>query len=304
MNQTQDTNTNASTPASVDTAIKSNAQPVETQKPQDDFSKRIEMLARQEKKILDEKRRVKEEQESYKRQLESEYEPLKKYKTLEEKLRNKDFSVLKDFGFDYDSYTRTVLNDGDPTPETLVERAKREIMETLESKFKDRDSQLEERRKQEAETHSSALRKNWLTEVSSELSNAKDKYPYLLSQPDASEIVLTLIEESFKGDKPKRLKLEDAAELANNHFKEESKKSITSNLDLYKEFFLESLGIDKEKFDILLKSSKPTSESTKLVPQTKTLTSDSSIVTTDTSTRRMSREESIESLKKLFKSKS
>lgn len=284
--------------------------PTDTQQPDNaslDLAKRLDLLAKQEKRFLDEKRSLKAEQEAMKRQLEEQYKGFEKYKTLEEKLKQKDYSVLNEFGFDYDEYTKTLLNDGEPPVDVLLKKEVESLRSEIKEMFKQKDEEVKKSQAEAMENHQKALRSQWLTEVKELITTgeAPEKFPFVSTRPDGPEIVLNLIEQSWNNKKQK-LTVEEAAEMANKYFFEEKKKEIGTHKDKLTSVFLESLGIEQNEFDTWVKSIKALKDKSKVqTPSagTHTLRNDNSTLSASEPGKKLSREESLELASKMLLSK-
>jgi hypothetical protein len=271
-----------------------------------ELAKRLEIIAKQEKKFLDEKRAWKAEQEAYKKTLEDQYSPYKKYQDIESRLKNKDFSAVNELGFDYNEYTKTVLNDGNPPPEVLIQKALKEMEAKLDQRLAEKDNELKAKQEEAMTNHQKALRAGWTQEITQHLvkDDTKSKFPFLMSQPDHSEVVLNLIEEAWNKQQ-RKLTIDDAADMANKYYFDSEKERVKANASHLTDVLLEGLGIDKNQFDTFVASVKNSKQKAPIAAPssqgTRTLTNDQTVQATGEAKARMTREQSIEAASKLLK---
>jgi hypothetical protein len=271
---------------------------------QTELAKRLEIIAKQEKKFLDEKRAWKAEQESYKKSIDDQYAPLQKYKDIESRLQNKDFSVLNELGYDYNAHTKTILNDNDPTPQTLIEKALRDIEAKFDQKLADKENEIKTKQEEATSNYMKAQRAGWTQEITQHLvkDEVKTKVPFLMSQPDHSEIVLNLIEQAWTNQQ-RKLTIDEAADMANKYYFDAEKERVKQHSTHLTDVLLEGLGIDKNQFDTFVASVK-NSKQKQAAPSTqgtRTLTNDQTVQATGEAKTRMTREQSIEAASKLLK---
>ena len=297
LNKTPETTAPATTTDATTTA----AAPVE----QTELAKRLEIIAKQEKKFLDEKRSWKAEQEAFKKSLEDQYTPYKKYQDIETRLQNKDFTALNDLGYDYNAHTKTILNDNDPTPQTLIEKALRDIEAKFDKKLSDKENEIKTKQEEATNNYLKAQRAGWTQEITQHLvkDDVKTKVPFLMSQPDHSEIVLNLIEQAWTNQQ-RKLTIDEAADMANKYYFDAEKERVKQHSTHLTDILLEGLGIDKNQFDTFVASVKNSKQKQPIAPSsqgTRTLTNDQTVQATGEAKTRMTREQSIEAASKLLK---
>lgn len=226
------------------------AAPTESTGLDTEVQKRFQMLAQAEKKRLEKFNQMKQELDSKKDMLREAEE----YRSLKQKLASKDFSALNELGVNFDELTLHKLNGGEESLDYKIKKLEENFQKTLEQKLADKESEFT---KKVEETRTKA----WLAEVGSFIQDKKDDYPFLLDQPDASEVVLGLITEASKKHNL-RMTVDEAAKKANEYFQNQYKSSVTKFKDKSLDYLLETYGVSKEEFDKLLQSKSKSQQST------------------------------------------
>jgi hypothetical protein len=202
-----------------------------------DTSKRLALLARREKALQDERTKLKSEIEAERQKLTQESESVKKYRTVEERLKNRDWAVLKDLGFDYGDYTKTLLNNGEETTETKLSRLEKSMEEKfeklLEQKVKEAEDQGYQARTQEQETQTLYRRQDIKAELDQDFQSESPNFKWLQFQdkPEdmVDEIVIEYYNDTLKNEGRGRvLKYAEAAKIAEDYLATEAKKRFGS----------------------------------------------------------------------------
>lgn len=200
--------------------------------PQDqDTVKKLSILAKREKEILDmrqELARQKAELEKHKLSLDSEYTPLK---TMKEKLEKKDWSALKDIGFDYNGYTQFLLNGEKEPVEQQLQRMREEIRNEIKAEIGNKEKEIVERQtqaqKDAEEKQIQTFKTRILDELRQDFQQDEPQFQWLSAQDDPQELVYEVIAEHYRktGEQgnPKVLSTTEAAELVEKHLENEYK---------------------------------------------------------------------------------
>jgi hypothetical protein len=214
-----------------------------------EVQKRFQMLAQAEKKRLQKYNEMKTELDSKKDMLKE----AEQYRALKQKIASKDYTALNELGVNFDELALHKLNGGDESIDYKMKRLEESFKNTLEQKLADKETEFAKRVE---ETRSKA----WLSEVSNFIESKKEDYPFLLDQPDASDVVLGLITEASKKHNM-RMTVDEAAKKANEYYQTQYKTSVTKFKDKSLDYLLESYGITKEEFDKLLQAKSKSGQS-------------------------------------------
>lgn len=209
-----------------------------TQTPQDqDTLKKLNILAKREKEILDMRQELakqKAELEAAKSGLDQEYSPLK---TMKEKLAKKDWSALKDIGFDYNGYTQYLLNGEKEPIEQQMQRMREEIRNEIKSEITNKEKEIVERQTQaqkEAEAKNiEKFKTSILDELRQDFEAEEQQFSWLSMQDDPQELVYEVIAEHYakttEQGNPKVLSTKEAAELAENYLEKQYSEKLKKN---------------------------------------------------------------------------
>lgn len=199
----------------------------------DDMAKRLAMLAKKESQIRSMEQKYKAELEAERSKMKAEYEPFSKYKNIEDRLKSKDMSALKELGFDYNEYTQYLLNGEQETPKTLVERAKAEMKAEFEKTLAAKDEEtrkshqelLENQQKQAENAFKSDIKEA----LQADFDASESKWQFLGLQDRPEDIVYEIIDAHYRQTKEKTgkarvLKTEEAADIAEKYYEAEAEK--------------------------------------------------------------------------------
>jgi len=178
--------------------------------------------------------RWKQEQELKQSEWTKAQQELETYRTREQKIKSKDYSALKELGFDYNDYTKYLLNNEQPTPETIIEKRLAEVESRIEQKIREQKEAEQKQKEQLLTDHQEQIRTKFKSDIKGYLENdfgsSEPKFEFLSIQEQPEDIIYSIIEEHYnktaeKGE-PRILSKEEAAELAEKYLEEEAEKKL------------------------------------------------------------------------------
>lgn len=223
------------TQAPVDAAKPEETAPKTEPKEKDQFSEKLELLAKKERILARERMRMAQE----KKDLE---EKLAKYQAWEEKkakAKQKPFDYLNEAGLTYDELTQYVLNGG-ASQEEAPDNALRGELERLKQEIESfKESQTKEKEQQQTYAQQQAI-ENFKTEIKTFIDEHKDTYE-LIAQRDATEEIFQSIADAYTlsmqewerngqyGPQPQPMPIEEAAKLLEEFYEQEVKRLVETN---------------------------------------------------------------------------
>lgn len=277
--QTTTTTTESAPPPAVIEAVATETPVVETAAPpaqveDDNFAKKFAALSRKEKEL----RRVEEENKAIKDQY-ADYETAKKLAKA-----NPD-EFLKKFGVTYEELTEYYIN-GRPKVDPKVA----EIEERLASFQK----QAEEKEKKLQEENRNTAVSAYKTEIKSFVKSQGDKYEFI-NAAEAYDLVYQVTKEYFDEHKDKVAKIEEAI-LSNDQAAEMVEKYLEQELEVYTK-----TSKLRSKFAQKADSKLETPAKIDVQNESKTLTNSMTSSATNTQSKPLTREESLERAARLIK---
>jgi len=232
-------------PAPIDTKAPAQAPtPEAAPQPDNDISKRIAILARREKETQEQMKQAKAQLEAERQKMLAEVEakkaelsPYEKWKDYDSKIKNRDWSVLKELGFDYNDYTKSLLNNGEETVETKLARMEQKFDQKLQESIQAKVRELEEinqQRTQEQASHATTVRRKEIAEeLQQDFKSEDSKFKWLSFQEAPEDVVDEILIEYYnrtakEEGRPRVLKYSEAADIAERYFKAEAQKRFGS----------------------------------------------------------------------------
>jgi hypothetical protein len=191
-----------------------------------DTTKKLALLTKRERQILEAKQSWENEKKSW----ESSKSELEKKAAIADAIANKDWNTLKAQGFDYNDYTKYLLNDEKPTMESLLEKQARTLEEKFESKIKMMEEEKFKQQQEMASQHNETLINNFKSQIKTELADdfkeAESKFQFLSAQDEPETLVYEVINAYYEQSKKKDglgkvLKTFEAADLVEKQLEEE-----------------------------------------------------------------------------------
>jgi hypothetical protein len=209
--------------------------PVEPPKEKDQFSERLELLARKERMIAREKMRMAQE----KKEQDEKYAKYESWEQKKKAAKQKPFEYLAEADLSYDELTQYVLNGGEPQKESEVESLRSEL-----AAFKKMQEE-KELSQQEKQTQAQALQQQQVIdgfkeEIGEFITANKETYE-LIAQRDATEEIFSSINDVFMtsvkewrengqhGAMPKPMSIKDAADALEEFYEQEIQKLTSTN---------------------------------------------------------------------------
>lgn len=183
---------------------------VET-KPEERISKVVGKVTKKEAELAKKEAEIAKKEEALKAQ----EELIKKFKEAPELAKKNPKELLKTLGIDSDEYLKSLLNDGEPTPEDKIKG--------IESKFAELEQKLEAREKALQEKEAQIAIHNFKQEIKTYVETNKDTACRLTKALGKDEVVYNVIEEHFTKT-GEVLPIDKASEMVENHFVTEKKK--------------------------------------------------------------------------------
>lgn len=174
----------------------------------DKFAKKFAALSRKEKEL--------KQKEA---ELENKLKEFQSADTLREQLKQNPVKMLEEMGITYQDITEMVLNEGNPTPEMLINKMKSEYEEKLESL---RNEYLEDK-KAEEEAKYNAVIENFQQEIVEHV-NSNEDYELIRAQ-DRADLVYDVIEEHYE-ETGRVLEINEAADAVEQYLLQEAKKLL------------------------------------------------------------------------------
>ena len=265
----------------------------ETEK-QVDFDKKFAALSRKEKEIRQKEAereevwsRKMEELEAKIQELESRNEPEPEPEEepelpLEYRLKKDPLKTLQELGYDYETLTELVLNEGKLTSDMQLNLLKEDLKREMEEKYGSLEQKLLEKEKREEEEKYNQIVNGFKNDIEDFVSKDPEAYE-LIQANNANDLVFEVIEEHYN-ETGSVLDIKTAAEAVESYLEEEAKKL----LKLKKLSRAEALAEENKK-PIEKRQPSPT------------LSNDQSAASQNNADRKLSVEESISEAAKLLK---
>lgn len=198
-------------------------------------TKRMALLARQERKMREDIARQKAELDAARKEIEAERAKWSGDYEKIQALKNKDWSKLSE-DLDYNDLTRFKLNDGQTTPETLIERKIAEIERKFEEKLKAKDEEMSKRQTEYAEKSLAEQRTAFKLQLKEELltdfKSEAPKFEWLSIQENPEELVYEVIQAHYdktqkESGRGRVLKTDEAAELVEKYLEKEATAKLS-----------------------------------------------------------------------------
>jgi hypothetical protein len=262
------------------------------QQKKDDFSSKFAALSRRDKLLRQKEAEIANKQLEFEKKIKEYEEKLKTYGDLEEQLKLNPLKALKEkYGKSYEDLTQIALNEGNPTPEMILQRIREEIEAKTNSRIEELTKKLEEKEKREADEEYQQKEQNFLKDLTNFVNTNKEKYELVVAN-NAVDMIYDVMKEHYNKTlelegEGRTLSYEEAAEQVEKHFEEELEKYV--NLQKIKKKFAESS--DKKPA-----VKEPNSSSGQSVTLTNTLSQQA-----PKADRKLSNEESIKEVAKLLR---
>lgn len=205
---------------------------VETQDPE--LAKRLAHIAKRDRALLDKEAKLKAEYEAKAKELEERYKPAETNAQLIQRLKNKDYKAAEEMGLSYNEWTNLLVNDGNPTPEMIMEQKLLKFKEEFDSKIttkeKEFEAKAEEFKTKEQQERERIFQLDIKDFLVTDSGSTEPKYEWLMSLNDDPEVVVyhyidqyykKTLEETGRG---RVLKLEEAADAVEKYFEGEAER--------------------------------------------------------------------------------
>lgn len=250
------------------------------------LSRKEKLLKQQEMQFKQQEIQLKQKDQEYQNSISSMKAELEKIKSEFEQYRTgikqNPLKHLQAEGYDFDKLTEMQLNDQNPTPEMMLERAKKELESGYKSEIEKMRAELAEKEKSAQEAAEKAeleaqekIRTDYQTEINAYLEQNAEKYE-LINLNNAQSIVYDVVEQ-FYDEHQRILTLEEAADFTEKYLEEEANKLLKA-----------------KKFNKLQQPQKQQSEP----KESFTLSNDMSTQVPRGDVRKLSREEEIQEIAK------
>ena len=198
-----------------------------------DMTKRMALLAKREKAILESKQAWEAEKSELMKRLQALEEESGSYKSKVEAIKNKEWDKVNDL-LDFEDLSNFKLNGEQPTQESILEKKLAEIEKKIELKLKEKDEELIKRDTEKAEAAKAQAIQQFKGQIKTELEkdfSADDpKFQWLSVQEDPQDIVYGIIEEYYNRTEAQgkaiALTVEQASEMAEKYLEEEAEKKF------------------------------------------------------------------------------
>lgn len=191
----------------------------------DDFAKKFAALSRKEKEI----RSREQEYEARLAELNAKTESMlpkeeqtKEELPLEYRLKRNPLKTLEELGLSYDQLTNLVLNDGKLPPEMQMKLMKEELESDYKTKFEQLEEKLKAKEIEEQEAQLNSVVTNFKKEINDLVTSDTEKYE-LINASESQELVFDIISQHYE-ETNKILSIEEAAQAVEEHLLEEFSK--------------------------------------------------------------------------------
>lgn len=199
------------------------------------LSRKEKLLKQQEMQFKQQEIQLKQKDQEYQNSISSMKAELEKIKSEFEQYRTgikqNPLKHLQDEGYDFDKLTEMQLNDQNPTPEMMLERAKKELESGYKSEIEKMRAELAEKEKVAQEAQEKAeleaqekIKADYQTEINAYLEQNAEKYE-LINLNNAQSIVYDVVEQ-FYDEHQRILTLEEAADFTEKYLEEEANKLL------------------------------------------------------------------------------
>lgn len=193
------------------------------------LSRKEKMLKQQESAFKQQESMFKQQQSEFQKQLDAikaENEKLKaEYEQYRTGVRKNPLKKLQEEGYDFDKLTEMQLNDQNPTPEMLLERAKQELESGYKSEIEKMRAEFAEKEKLAAEAAEKAeleaqeeIKQNLQQEIKLFTTQNADQYE-LINLNNAHSAVYDVIEHFYEQN-GRILSVQEAADFTEKYFEE------------------------------------------------------------------------------------
>jgi hypothetical protein len=196
-------------------------------------SKKLAMIAKREKALMDSKKAWETEKAELTARLKALEEESGGYKSKVDAIKNKEWDKVNDL-LDFEDLTQFKINGEQPTHESILEKKLADIEKKFESRLKEKDEELSKRDQERMEMSKKAaidqFKGNIKKELDTDFSAEDPKFQWLSVQEDPQDLVYGIIEEYYNATEAKgkaiALTIEQASEMAEKYLEEEAEKKF------------------------------------------------------------------------------
>lgn len=199
----------------------------EAPKQDDKFASKFAALSRKEKTLREQERNLQQTAQRLKA-METELKKMQEERngadtSLKARLKSDPLKVLAEEGLTYEELSERVLNDGNPTPQRMIEQMRSELQREYKSELEALKQQIREKEENEQKKQYETAENNFKAELKQYI-DGNEKYE-LTKANGAYDLAFDVAKEYYD-QTGKVLSYEEAADLVEGHLEEEANRIL------------------------------------------------------------------------------
>lgn len=209
-------------------------QPEENAQQKDEFSSKFAALSRREKEIRAREKQMEDKIAEFEARMaqfeQPEEQPVEEPKVnIERLIRENPLEALKEAGYTYEDLTQMVLNDGEMSTNHQMRLIKEQIESDYKTKFEELENRLAEKEKQEEEAKYNDTINSFKSDIQNFIDDSEEFE--LIQANEAYDLVYDVIEQYYE-ENQRILETKQAAEEVEQYLEEELKKVLEKSKKL------------------------------------------------------------------------